>query len=139
MFFAQQDDHAPHIPNREGLVNILVHALDGRLRIKVQAIKQNALAAASLEQSLLEVKGVKAVKANPLTGSVLISYDPWRIGQDMLLELFGVSVEEDRGVERQRNRVALARRITDIVLPVVFEAICYFAVRRLLALPLRAL
>jgi hypothetical protein len=137
MFFAQPDDGSPHL-NMEGPVNVLVHALDGRLRIKVQAIKQNAVAAASLEHSLRDVKGVKAVKANPLTGSVLISYDPWRIGQDMLLELFGVSVEENLRLEPQRNGVALARKVTDIVLPIVFEAICYFAVRRLLALPLRA-
>jgi hypothetical protein len=129
----------PHSPNKEGIVNALVHALDGRLRIRIPAIKRNAEVAASLEQSLLRVKGVKGVRANTLTGSVLIHYDPWRIGQGDLLEFFGVSVEEKRGSDPQRKGTGVARSIADVVVPIVFEAVCYFAVRRLLALPLRSL
>jgi hypothetical protein len=128
----------PHSPNKEGIVNALVHALDGRLRIRIPAIKRNAEVAASLEQSLLRVKGVKGVRTNTLTGSVLIHYDPWRIGQGDLLEFFGVSVEENRGSDPQRKGTGVARSIADVVVPIVFEAVCYFAVRRLLALPLRS-
>jgi heavy-metal-associated domain-containing protein len=119
-------------------VNVLVHAIDGRLRVRIPAIKRNAGAAVSLEQSLRRVRGVKGVRANPLTGSVLIHYDPWRIGQGELLELFGVSGEENQG-SPQRKGTGVARSIADVVVPIVFEAVCYFAVRRLLALPLRSL
>jgi hypothetical protein len=86
---------------------------------------------------LRQIKGVTSVKASQLTGSVLIHYDPWRIGQGDLLELFEISVKESS--ESMQNNSHVVQGIAERILPIVFEAICYFAVRRLLALPLRAL
>lgn len=120
-------------------MNALLHALDGRLRLRISGIKKDPMAAASLERSVREVKGVKAVKASPVTGSVLILYDPWRIAQGDLLDLFGISVNESPEGEPQRNGGTPRRMLTEVLVPVLFEAACYYAVRRLFALPLRSL
>lgn len=53
-----------------------VHHLPGRLRIRVAAIKGNTTRARGLESILQAKEGVATVEANPLTGSVLIHYDP---------------------------------------------------------------
>ncbi len=56
-----------------------VHHLPGRLRLKLPALKRNAAYAQALQTSLSTVPGVLAVRANTLTGSLLISYDPVRV------------------------------------------------------------
>lgn len=53
-----------------------IHHLPGRLRIRLAGVKGNANEARSLELLLQEQKGVASVEANPLTGSVLIYYNP---------------------------------------------------------------
>jgi hypothetical protein len=52
-----------------------VHALPGRLRVKVAAIKRAPAAAREVEQALRQVPGIAEAIANPVTGSVLIRYD----------------------------------------------------------------
>jgi hypothetical protein len=119
-------------------VNVLVHALDGRLRVRVERIKRDPAAAASVEQSLLTLTGVKKVRANPVTGSVLVFYDPWRIGQNELLELFGVSAEEREDTTVRPERIpSLKYTVAEIVVRVLLETACHYAARRLFALPIR--
>ena len=71
-------------------MNTIVHAIDGRLRLKVTKIRRNIAAAHMLEESLRSIDGVKKVKVTPLTGSVLIEYDEWQIGSYELAALLGV-------------------------------------------------
>jgi len=52
-----------------------LHVLDGRLRIKVPALKGSPDEAARLESRLRLIDGVDCVTANPVTGSVLVLYD----------------------------------------------------------------
>jgi len=61
-----------------------VHALEGRLRIKLPEIKRAAIKARELEHLLQQVTGVEEVSANPLTGNVLIHYNPRVIEQTEL-------------------------------------------------------
>ncbi|MGO9394377.1 MAG: HMA2 domain-containing protein [Desulfobaccales bacterium] len=61
-----------------------VHALAGRLRIKIPRIKGAADQAQELEQHLQQFAGIESVSANPTTGNVLVLYNPhcidqWRI------------------------------------------------------------
>ena len=72
-------------------MNTIVHAIDGRLRLKITKIRKNTVAASMLEESLCTIDGVKKVKATPLTGSVLIEYDEWQISSHELVELFGLA------------------------------------------------
>ena len=62
-----------------------VHALEGRLRIKVPEVKGAPLKACEVERHLVQSPGVDEVSASPTTGSVLILYNSRLIGQEELL------------------------------------------------------
>ena len=62
-----------------------VHALDGRLRIKVPKIKRAVREALEVELRLQQVTGVEEVSANPTTGNVLILYNPEIIAQEEVI------------------------------------------------------
>jgi copper chaperone CopZ len=62
-----------------------IHALDGRLRVKVTAVKGSPTRAMEIEGQLRTLEGVQDVKANPMTGNVLVLYVPERIGQSEVL------------------------------------------------------
>jgi hypothetical protein len=62
-----------------------LHALPGRLRIKILRIKHLPARALQLEAQLRQVAGIIQVKANPLTGNVLVRHDPDRLPQDQVL------------------------------------------------------
>ena len=63
-----------------------IHKLDGRLRIKIPEIKGSPVRASRLEDMLGSMKGVTIVKANPLTGNVLIKFEPGATGHDHILK-----------------------------------------------------
>lgn len=54
----------------------LMHAIRGRLRVKVGTMKGNPGRATELERRLKVISVVRTAQANPLTGSLLITYDP---------------------------------------------------------------
>jgi hypothetical protein len=53
----------------------VVHAIAGRLRLRVSALKHNEKLAGELRDQLAEVAEFQTVEANPVTGSVLLTYD----------------------------------------------------------------
>ena len=65
----------------------LVHAVHGRMRLKVPGVKGDSARAQTIEGTLRTFPGILKVKANPVTGSVLLYYDPLRIGRMALLDL----------------------------------------------------
>jgi allophanate hydrolase subunit 1 len=69
----------------EILPSACVHALPGRLRVKLAAIKRAPAVAEHLEQVLRRDKGIKDAVANPLTGSLLVHYDPQRTSSQAIL------------------------------------------------------
>ena len=58
------------------IASTYVHALEGRLRIKLPKIKRALREALEVELRLQQVTGVEEVSANPTTGNVLILYNP---------------------------------------------------------------
>jgi hypothetical protein len=66
-------------------VSPYIHALKGRLRIKVVKIKGSAQKALEVEEQLRGVEGVYSAQANPTTGNVLIRYNPDVIEQCAVL------------------------------------------------------
>jgi ATP-binding cassette subfamily B protein len=56
-----------------------VHAIEGRLRIKVPEVKRSPEVARRVEGQFRAIDGVLEVGANPVTGNVLFHYDPDRI------------------------------------------------------------
>ena len=67
------------------LASTYVHALKGRLRIKVNGVKGSPAKALEIEGRLQAMAWVNHVKANPTTGNVLILYYPDRIGQQEVI------------------------------------------------------
>ncbi len=53
----------------------VAHFIPGRVRLKALALKGNPSLAQELTRLLGVIKGVNAVEANPLTGSLVIAYD----------------------------------------------------------------
>ncbi len=63
-----------------------IHALDGRLRIRVPEIKGSPVRAGELEKQVKWQPGIDYIKANPTTGNVLVYYDSEKIGQERILK-----------------------------------------------------
>jgi copper chaperone CopZ len=64
-----------------------IHALEGRLRIKVPEIKGSPVRAGELEKRVSGEAGRDYIKANPTTGNVLVYYDSQKIGQERILKV----------------------------------------------------
>lgn len=54
----------------------IVHAIPGRIRLKVAGLKANPSLGRTIQTRLQAVPGIKTVETNPLIGSVLIRFDP---------------------------------------------------------------
>jgi hypothetical protein len=72
----------------------LAHYIPGRIRIRVSKVKGNASLAEDIRQNFSAIAGIHKVEANPLTGSVLVEYDPQMIGSlgslIAMVDTFGV-------------------------------------------------
>jgi hypothetical protein len=53
----------------------VVHALRGRVRLKVAKVKGNPELARKAQEKLAAVPGIRRVETNPVTGSVLVLFD----------------------------------------------------------------
>jgi hypothetical protein len=62
-----------------------VHAIEGRLRIKVPEVKHSPSRARQIEELFQAFEGVLEVRANPITGNVLFLHDPGRIATREIL------------------------------------------------------
>lgn len=54
----------------------VVHAIQGRVRLKVPELRTNAALAQRVGDRFSAVPGVRRVDTNPVTGSLLVEYDP---------------------------------------------------------------
>ena len=82
-----------HITAKENHMNrsaSYVHALNGRLRIKLPGLKGNTMRAQEIENQFNLMTGMQQVSANPVTGSLLFTYDPHLLRQE---EIFAVLKE----------------------------------------------
>jgi Heavy metal associated domain 2 len=53
----------------------VVHAIPGRVRVKIARLKENPALAREVQEHLSAVQGIQQVEVNPVTGSVLVLYD----------------------------------------------------------------
>jgi hypothetical protein len=77
-----------------------LHALDGRMRIKINEVKGSSAAAEEVTRYLLSSHGIDEVNANPITGNVLILYNTEQISQQEILNLL-----QDAGYLQKTVRV----------------------------------
>jgi hypothetical protein len=66
----------------------VVHAIPGRVRLKVAQVRENPALAGELQKRLAATRGISKVEVNPLTSSVLVLYDERELSSpDVLHEL----------------------------------------------------
>ena len=54
----------------------VMHFIPGRIRVRSQRVKRSQDFAHEVENRLAGLVGVKKVETNPVTGSILVEYDP---------------------------------------------------------------
>ena len=96
------------------VISPYIHALNGRLRIKVAGLKSLPGKALEVEGQLRMIDGITHVKVNPTTGNVLVLYDHARIGQ---YEILGAL--QRLGYLRENGAVQTAARSH----PLAFDAV----------------
>ncbi|GBF34602.1 zinc and mercury transporting ATPase [Desulfocucumis palustris] len=70
-----------------GVPNItVIHSLPGRVRLNVPGLKGSSSMADTLAAGIKLIDHVRRIKANPLTGSLLVEYDVRRLSEKKLLE-----------------------------------------------------
>lgn len=67
------------------VVSSYIHALEGRLRIKIPEVKGAPLKALEVESHLQLLTGMEEVSANTITGNVLILYNPRLVNQEEII------------------------------------------------------
>ena len=110
-----------------------LHAIDGRLRVRLSTLQGDRRAAAQLRRELRALSGVTDVEANPLTGSVLVNYDSEALSEDDILGALDVEASEVEGA-RTGFAPSEAASASDgpKVRDVVAEKMIEFAAERLL-------
>ncbi len=63
------------------------HHVPGRLRVKIPGLQGEPAEAERVETVLRAIPGVTGVRGNPLTGSVVVLYDPDHTAQDRILNI----------------------------------------------------
>ena len=106
-----------------------LHAIEGRVRIKIPELKGSPERAQFLESCLLAVDGLKSVKANPTTGNVLILYEEETVSLSDIhenLRQLGFYIQAPNG-----SALSLSA-LSGAVASSVFQAATEAALRRLL-------
>lgn len=63
------------------------HEVPGRLRVKSPMLKGDHVQCKSVQDFLGQYDGVRAVSANPVTGSVVVNYDPKVVSSKAIKEI----------------------------------------------------
>jgi hypothetical protein len=97
-----------------------IHAVPGRLRVKIQALKSNPHAEEEMTTLYSGLKGIGRVSFNPITGSVVITYDPNAVEAERILNVLKAKGYLKRSVPKKalkpdrslpKTRVALGRAL----------------------------
>jgi copper chaperone CopZ len=98
-----------------------VHAINGRMRVKVPEVKRSVTFARRIEGWLGSMEGVREVRANPVTGNVLILHDPELIaGREILGALIaagymGMGIAGAEGPVPADTAVVLATQTAELL------------------------
>ncbi len=68
-------------------MNDYIHHIPGRMRVRCASIRRNPASAPALKADLERRPGVHSVEIRPLTGSLVIRYDPAKANPAALLEV----------------------------------------------------
>lgn len=111
-----------------------VHALEGRLRIKIPKIKGAAGKAQEAEHYLRQFTGVEEVSANPITGNVLVLYNPRLTEQGQIFSFFrekGYLTQPNPGGNRANHPAPVPQGVVEKVTATVAATLMEVALSRL--------
>ena len=119
-------------------ISSYTHAIPGRLRIKIPQVKGSEMHAQKVERVLKSIEGVNSVKANPLTGNVLVLFDSESLTHADVIEILvqqgyiknrkDSSRSQRTAAERLLHPEYIGKAVADVALQTAVE----FAVRRAL-------
>src|SRR5205085_11074131 len=89
----------------------LLHAVPGRVRVHVTTLA--GYGAHSVEAQVHRVPGVRDVEANPLTGNVLVRFDPQATTARAILDALRTPGPWPEGSEPRRQRVEDTRAVRE--------------------------
>ena len=87
----------------------IAHILPGRVRLRFKALKGCATTANNLQSHLGSVEGIRRVEINPLTGSLLLGYDPCSLRSPQFLDAFSEAWAELRAAVAAGDDAAMLR------------------------------
>ena len=64
-----------------------MHSIPGRLRIKIPVIKGYPDKARAVQLLLKDLEGIESIRANTITGSVVVKYEPDTISSERILSV----------------------------------------------------
>ena len=108
-----------------------LHALEGRLRIKVPGVKGSPHMASEVEELLSSVGGIDAAEANPRTGNVLVLYDSSRLTHGDIIETLRTA-GFFTGRHQHHDAPLHSNASSDTLAQVIFRASFEFALQRLI-------
>lgn len=116
-----------------------LHVTGGRLRIKIPQVKNSRKAALKIELFLRSLDGITSVKANPLTGNVLVFFDSDCLKHEDVVETIRKHgyLEEPKAQPRSprvhpTNRVFSHNYASNIVAEIVLQKAVELTLRRAL-------
>jgi copper chaperone CopZ len=99
-----------------------LHVLDGRLRVKVPALKRSPAKADEIETVLSKLDGIFQVKANPQTGNVLVLFDSIKLDhQSVISELKSLSSFELSKPASKNQARAIAQSLVQSAVQIALE------------------
>jgi copper chaperone CopZ len=104
-----------------------VHAINGRMRVKVPEVKRSATFARRIEEWLGSIDGIRQVRANPVTGNVLIFHDPDRIAAREILGALIAAGYMGMGIAAADGPVPV--ETASVIATQVAEILCHQVVR----------
>jgi copper chaperone CopZ len=124
---------------------IYIYDIPGRLRVRTQAIKKHACAAQAVQELFQAVPGVLSTMANPLTGSITVTYDANGLNSAVIMD----TLRKQGYLDAQRKKCdrpatpaqrSLTRTLVmDIAVPKLGKMILGWTVERALAAAVAAL
>ncbi len=64
-----------------------MHSIPGRLRLKIPAIRRNPEEAKAIQALLKGLEGMESIRANTITGSLVVKYEPGRSLKERILAI----------------------------------------------------
>jgi copper chaperone CopZ len=115
------------------------HATPGRLRIKVPQVKGSQANGQKVERALKRIRGVNSVRANPLTGNVLVLFDSDSLTHKDVVDILVMqgylkrkSNDSRRPRRRSLDQIFRPEYVGKAVADVVLQTAVEFAVKRAL-------